>query len=54
MEEFLASRCGEAESIGDDEIEIEKGKRRNEEIRLVDLAELHGCDPFSFHEQNAR
>jgi hypothetical protein len=40
------------ERSGEQDIEIEEGKGRNQEIRLVDVPELHRFDPLSFKEKD--
>jgi hypothetical protein len=48
MEEFLLADGGESECGGEDDVEVENGKRRNQEILLVDAAEMHRVAPASF------
>src|SRR5262249_17459967 len=40
------------ERSGEQEIEIEEGKRRNQEIRLVGAPELHRSDPLTFQQKD--
>ena len=44
---------GPIESGGEQDIEIEKGERRNQEIRPVDVAEFHRFDPLPFQEKDS-
>src|SRR5262249_54828362 len=37
---------------GEQDIEIEEGKRRNQEIRLVGAPELHRFDPLAFQQKD--
>jgi hypothetical protein len=53
MEDFLRADTRKIECSGKNEIEIEKSKRRNQEICLVYLAEIHRVNPFSFHQQDS-
>lgn len=48
MEKFLCAYGGQIECVGKHEIEIEKHKRRDQEILLVQIAEIRGFYPFSF------
>jgi hypothetical protein len=52
-EEFLRTHDRPVEGCSKDEIEIEQRKWRNEEIGLVELAELHGLDSSSFQQNDA-
>lgn len=52
MEELLRTYGREFESSSEDEIEIEKGKRRDQEILPVNFPEIHGGDALSSHQQS--
>ena len=53
MKELLRGHARPTERGGEDEIEIEKRKRRDEEVFLVDVAEMHRLDAFSLHQPGA-
>src|SRR5262249_24312922 len=53
MEEFLSADDGKIEGSGKHRIEIEKGERRNEKVRLVDVPEVHRSDSRSSHHDNS-
>src|SRR5262249_39285782 len=47
--------CGDVRPIersGEQDIEIEEGKRRNQEIRLVGTPKLHRFDPLAFQQKD--
>ncbi len=52
MEEFLPACTGKIESMCEHAVEIEQGKGWDQEIRLVDFAEVHRFHPSSFQHQH--
>jgi hypothetical protein len=52
MEELLCTYGGEFECGSENEIEIEKGKRRDQEILPVNFPEIKCRDALASHQQN--
>jgi hypothetical protein len=53
MEKFLRTDGGPIECSGEDEIEVEEGKRDDQEIRFVYIPELNGLYSLPFQEKDA-
>ncbi len=52
MEKLLPAEDGPVERCCKDGIDIKKGKRWDDEVGLIDLAEFHGLEALAFHQQN--
>src|SRR5262249_10894558 len=53
VEELLLTHRGQTERGGKHDVEVEESKWGDEEVLLVDLAEMHRPDPASSHQQDA-
>ena len=53
MEELLIGYRGPVECLGKHDIEVKKGKGRDQEVRLVEPAEMHGPDPLPFKQKDS-
>src|SRR4029450_7390330 len=52
MEKWTRADIRPIERGGEQDIEIEEGQRRNQEIRLVGAPELHRFDPLAFQQKD--
>src|SRR5262249_25826238 len=52
MEKWTHADIGPIERGGEQDIEIEEDKRRNQEIRLVGAPELYRFDPLAFQQKD--
>src|SRR5262245_37975158 len=52
MEKWTRADIRPIERGSEQDIEIEEGKRRNQEIRLVSAPELHRFDPLAFQQKD--
>jgi hypothetical protein len=52
MEKLTCANVRPIERSGEQDIEIKEGKRWNQEIRLVDVPELHRFDPLPFQQKD--
>src|SRR5262245_3293745 len=52
MEKWTRADIRPIERGGEQDVEIEEGKRRNQEIRLVGAPEFHRFDPLAFQQKD--
>jgi hypothetical protein len=52
LEKLTCADVRPIERSGEQDIEIKEGKRWNQEIRLVDVPELHRFDPLPFQQKD--
>jgi len=53
MKNLLGAQRAETESGGEHEVKVKQGKRRNQKISLVRIAEFQGSDSLPFQEQES-
>jgi hypothetical protein len=53
MKNLIGAQRGEAESGGGYEVKVKQGKRRNQKISLVCIAEFQGSDSLPSQEQES-